>query len=746
METYTLTPDTPQASPHGGDYSSPIRITLASNAPRAVIYYTLDGSTPGPERGLPAYSGPVDLDSNATLKFVAVAGQGAKTQRSPVRIENYAFIATGKRTLAPGQRLPLSGNYSLSSPYKGSASVDVDILAADSVAAKIWGFRDILFGIQLSLPEGATAFPKISFNAPAGETRALYRLTPPGVVRWISSADTSALDAPGTYFLAVDTAAPRLSYAGESFAGDSSRLVVTIEDNVQNLALDLERSDDSGAGFTGREVNPTLVLGVNEKNPPGAPKPLTLKLKVSDHTRTTAFPADGSAYPLAQRFPSGARSPAAFHIGDDPKFPWDLIAVPFAVDKPLTLAQLRTANAAPGLRGSVLDTATGKYRFLSDDEALVPGKSLWLAAASSLPSLVLPAVQMASRKGATAWRLTLHPGWNHVADPALVPLWWPASRDNPEAYQASPVKGLHAWDAAAGTYAHAEVLEPWRGYFAYYYGSRDTVIDLLAQAPAPPAAAPVAKQATGTGIGLRLAWPWGGDLRLGTSENASDGLGREDETRPPALDPAGLRLFSDRGAARLETDIARWRPGAVYAWKVVAALPARAPGSAAKGNPDATVSLTAGAETLPPGYAAWAVSHSRGLRFPLPAPGAAAAWPWDPGFADTLDVLAGPSAALEARLADVPLRAGPFAARVLPSPGGYLLHLDLPAAARLRITLFGLDGRTVSDRSLNLPTGRYRLPGGERLAPGLYVLRIWAASSPAGSGIPVLTAVKMAIP
>jgi hypothetical protein len=745
VETYTLIPDTPQATPHGGDYSSPIRITLASNAPRAVLYYTLDGSTPGPERGLPAYAGPIDLDTNATLKFVAVAGAGALAQRSPVRIENYAFIATGKRVLDPGQRLALSGNYSLSSPYKGAASVDVDILAADSVAAEVWGFRDILFGIQLSLPDGATAFPKVSLNAPAGEARALYRLTPPGIVRWISAADTSVLDAPGTYFLAVDTAAPRVSYAGESFAGDSSRLVVTIEDNVQNLALDLERSDDSSAGFTGREVNPILVLAVNAKNPPGAPKPLTVKLKVSDHTRATSFPADGSAYPLAQRLASGVRSPAAFHIGDDPKFPWDLIAVPFAADKPLTLSQLRAANAAPGLRGSVLDTATGKYRFLSDDEALAPGKSLWLEAPASLPSLVLPALQMASRKGATGWRLTLHPGWNHVADPALAPLWWPASRADKEAYEASLLKGLHAWDATAGAYAHSEVLEPWRGYFAYYYGSRDTLIDLLTQAPAAPAAQS-AKRAAVAGIRLRLAWPWGGDLRLGTSENARDGLGPEDEARPPALDPAGLRLFSDKGAARLETDIARWRPGMVYAWKVVAGLPARAPGPAAKGNADATVSLTAGAEMLPPGYAAWAVSHSRGLRFPLPASGASAAWPWDPGFADTLDVFAGPAAALEARLADVPLRAGPFAARVLPSPGGYLLNLDLPAAARLRLTVFRLDGRAVSDRSLALPSGRYRLPGGERLAPGLYVLRIWAVESAAGSGIPVLTALKMAVP
>jgi len=759
-ETYTLVPDTPQVSPGGGDYSSPIRIVLSSSSSRAVLYYTLDGTTPGPERGLPPYSGPIDLDSNATLKVVAVAG-GANGSGGPIRIENYTFIATGKRSLAPGQSLTLSGNYSLSSPYKGASSVDVDILAADSVAAQIHGFRDILFGIRVSLPAGAAAFPKVSFNAPAGEPRALYRLSPPGVVRWIASADTSTLDAPGLYFLAVDTAAPVLRFAGETFtSGDSTRLVVTIEDNVQNLALDMERSDDSSANFAGREVNPVMVLAVNAKNPPGAPRPLTLKLRVSDHTRTTAFPADGSAYAMAQKLSAGTRSPAAFHIGDDPKFPWDLIAVPLATETPLTLSQLRKANAAPGLSGSVLNPATGKYRMLSDDETLAAGASVWLAAPISLPSLAFPALQTATRGGASAWKVTLHPGWNQVADPDLAPLWWPVTRAYPESYQASPVKGLHAWDAVAGAYVHAEVLEPWRGYFAYFYGSRDTVIDLLERAPDPPPAAapssPAAKRSA-AGIGLRLAWAQGPDLQLGASEGAADGFGPEDEARPPALDPAGTRLFSDRGGARLETDIAHWRPGAVYTWKVVAGLSARAAAKAAspQGNPDATGSLasgaglTAGAELLPPGYAAWAVSSSRGLRFAIPGDGTAASLPWHPGYADTLEVMAGPAAELEARLADVPLKTGPFAARVLPSPGGYLLRMELPTAARVRITLFTLDGRAVEDRFLDLPAGRYRLSPAGRLAPGLYALRLLATGTTgaaAGVGIPALTSLKVAIP
>ena len=157
------------------------------------------------------------MDTSATLKAVAVTGQGAKTQRGPLRIENYAFIVPGKRTLAPGGRLELSGNYALVSPNAGVPPVTVEVIAADTIAAPLQGFRDVLFGIRVSLPEGAAAFPPVRFDAPAGETRSLFQLTAPKTVRWITSADTSVLAGPGTYFLAVDTLAPTVRWSGETF-------------------------------------------------------------------------------------------------------------------------------------------------------------------------------------------------------------------------------------------------------------------------------------------------------------------------------------------------------------------------------------------------------------------------------------------------------------------------------------------------------------------------------------------------
>lgn len=748
VQAYTLIPDTPWVSHRGGDYSSKIAITLRASSTRAKLWYTLDGSTPGPESGRPAYAGPFDLDSNATLKVIAVAGQGAKTQRSPIRIENYTFISPGKRMLGPGQHIELSGNYALTSPTQGAAAVEVEVIAADSLERSLRGFRDVLFGIKVGLAGDVAAFPKVVFSAPAGEPRALFQLVTPTNVRFITTADTAQLAAPGTYFLATDTLAPVIKYSGETFTDfDSTRLVVTIEDNVSNLLLDVARSDSKAASFAGREIIPTLVLAVNQKTAPGSLAALTLRIRVDDHSRVSSFPADGSVYPLAQKFAGAVRTPAAFHIGADPSDPWDLVAIPLATDKALTLAQLRKNNSTSGLQGAIINRVTGKYRFVEADEAILPGSSIWLAAPASIPSFVFPGLQTVSRRGAGGEKLTLHPGWNQVANPTLTTLYWPVSRLYKDAYQASLLKGVHGWDASAGRYVHAEALEPWRGYIAWYGGSRDTVIDLPSRpvpAPAPPLPAKAAA-AAGPGFSLRFALAGGLDLSLGASARAEDGMGREDEVRPPSRSENGTRLFSMRSGKRLETDLARWRSGSVYAWTVVAGLTARP----AQGNPEATQSLAGYAEGLPEGYSAWAVSKSRGLRFPLGrGPQTSGAFiPWHPGFVDTLEVLAGPTGELEARLAAIPLKAGPFSARISTASGSFLLRLDLPAAARIRLTVWTLDGRAVEGRNLELPEGRYQIAGARsgRYPAGLYALQIEATVS-GSPRIPAHTALKFAIP
>nr|MDQ3003435.1 chitobiase/beta-hexosaminidase C-terminal domain-containing protein [Fibrobacterota bacterium] len=564
-ETYTLIPDTPFASHRGGDYSSLISITLSSSAAGAEIYYTLDGSTPGPERGLPPYKDPFSLDTSATLKAVAVAGQGAKLQRSPMRIENYTFISPGKRVLGPGQRIEFSNNYSLISTLPGASPVDVEVVAVDSMK-NLKGFRDILFGIRLSLPQGSAAFPKVVLNAPGGEPRSLYAMLPSGLGKYMTGKDTSEISAPGTYFLAVDTLAPIITYSAESFTDeDSTRLVITIQDNVSNLLLDLERSDSKIAGFTGREITATLVLAVSLKNPEGSILPLTIRLSADDHSRKTVFPAGGSRYALAQRFTKAVRTPAAFHIGTSAAEPWDLVSIPLATTPPLTLAQLRKNNAVTDLEGATYDAAAGNYRFITLNEPLLPGASIWLASSASLPSLEFPGIQTNNRGGAGAYKLTLRPGWNQVANPTMDTLYWPVTRAFPDVYDLSQAKGLHGWNAGTGEYAHAEILEPWRGFIAYYKGTRDTMVTLLNRPVTFPAPVKAGKSAAGnaafrpaSGFMFRLNLAGGISIRLGASSSAADGIGMEDESQPPARSENAPRLYSARRNHRLETDMMRW--------------------------------------------------------------------------------------------------------------------------------------------------------------------------------------------
>jgi hypothetical protein len=745
-ETYTLIPDAPTASHRDGDYSSLITITLTVSSARAAIYYTLDGSAPGPERPHTAYTKPFTLDTSATLKAIAVAGTGDKSQRSPLRIENYTFISPGRRVLGPGSRIELSHNYSLASRLAGASPVDVEVLAVDSLKLPT-GFRDVVFGIHLSLPEGAPAFPKIMINAPSGEARSLYAYQTAEQARYVSSNDSIEISAPGTYFLALDTSAPIITYSGETFTmEDSTRLVVSIKDNISNLLLDMERSDKPSAGFRGKEINGMPLLNVSLQNPKGSLLPLTVRLKVDDHANASTFPNDGSAYALSQRFTGAIRTPAAFHIGGSAEDPWDLVAIPLALDPALTLAQLRKNNAAPSLQAATLDPKTGLYRNLAANEPMPPGTSVWLGATTSIPSMVFPALRTVSRRGVAAYTLTLHHGWNQVANPCLTPMYWPVTRAFPETYDVSPLKGLHVFNPATGNYDHAESLEPWRGYFAWYDGGRDTLVTLRSDTVPAPARSKSAKSGASAGfrIGLRLAG--GPGIRLGATPRASDAVGLEDEPQPMGRRPDAPRLYSARPGIRLETDLVKWSPGAVSGWTLVMGLPAGNPrntspadGRGAGSGTDSVGGSAGGAGArvegleLPEGYSAWAVSRKRGMRFPISQ---GAAIPMHAGFADTLDVMAGPSAAVDARLASIPVSVGAFDLGLEAAPGSFALRLQLPGASRLRLHVWSLAGRRLESGSLDLPEGVYRLVrnrDGQGYPAGIYVLSVeWAGGGKSG--------------
>lgn len=727
-EIYRLVPAPPIATPKGGDYATATTITLQASSPKARIYYTLDGSTPGLDSRL--YDQPFQLDTNATLKAVAVSGQGAEAIKGLPLVETYIFFLPSRHVLNPGDKYDLTSKYSIANSPAGS-KIEVEVLTADSL--KTHGFRDIQFGIRVGLTDGAPSFPAVYFNEPAGEERSLYEVTAAGTV-YLSSADNVKLPEPGVYFLGIDTEPPVIAVSQEKFVEDDSTLeVLTVHDNVANLLMDLERSDAPDLNQSEKKIGNQEFVQLRMKAKSGSSLvPLTLKLRVDDHHNLATFPDDpASAYQVAQRIPA-VRSPGNLRIGFSPDYPWDLVSVPMDLEKPLTLDKLRGDNSASGLIGMVWNPRDTIYHPLRGDEPIPGGASVWLGMETSLTSLAFSDVQTKTHYGNQSYKVTLHPGWNMVGNPGLATLYWPYTKRVSEVIDASNVKGLHAPNGGDGWF-DTDSLEPWKGYFVFLKGTSDASVELrTTPVDAPSVSLASAKAgAAPAGLSLRLSLGSFQQLRLGASPAAVDGMGIEDEPQPPVRADRSPRLAALRGRALLGTDVMHWAPGVLYRWKVVAGLPAAPPRDR---NGEVTpASARVEGLVLPEGYAAWAVSAKRGLKFPL-TPGASL--PLAPGFTDSLEILAGPAAELEARLASIPARVRDFRLVVAPArEGGAVLHLRLPRAVEMRWSLWTTTGRSAGEGLLRLPEGIYELP--LRMAAsgrGLYVFHAeWSGDGPAGA-------------
>ena len=87
---------TPMFSPAGGTYSSPQTVTISTFTAGATIYYTTDGSTPGPWSTV--YTGPISVTASETINAIAFL---AGWTNSSVASAAYTFIG--------GPYLPLGG-------------------------------------------------------------------------------------------------------------------------------------------------------------------------------------------------------------------------------------------------------------------------------------------------------------------------------------------------------------------------------------------------------------------------------------------------------------------------------------------------------------------------------------------------------------------------------------------------------------------------------------------------------------
>jgi hypothetical protein len=84
--SYTFQAATPAFSPRGGTYSAAQTVSLSSITPDAVIYYTLDGSTPTTS-SIP-YAEAIPVTQNATIKAIATV---ASWSNSSAATANYAL-------------------------------------------------------------------------------------------------------------------------------------------------------------------------------------------------------------------------------------------------------------------------------------------------------------------------------------------------------------------------------------------------------------------------------------------------------------------------------------------------------------------------------------------------------------------------------------------------------------------------------------------------------------------------------
>jgi hypothetical protein len=132
---------------------------------------------------------------------------------------------------------------------------------------------------------------------------------------------------------------------------------------------------------------------------------------------------------------------------------------------------------------------------------------------------------------------------------------------------------------------------------------------------------------------------------------------------------------------------------------------------------------------LPAGDEAWAVSESRGMKFPL-VPGASV--PASGLAQDSLLVMAGPKEKLAALLDRLSMTAPKLDAKLTAAGNGFQLRLSLPSRARIRATLWSLQGSRLGTLSTGLLSeGTYEFGFASdfgnrpaRLGPGMYVLTV----------------------
>lgn len=709
---YTLKPSAPVALPAPGDpVPAGTTVILRSRRKGGIVHYSNDPTTDlTSNQGYPD-SVAVTLNASTNLYALVAMGSAANRSYSDILPLHYdVFTSAPSDTLAVGGTRPISGGFLYQNQSK--QPVIAKVRTADGLG--LAGFSDMSLVVSLQALDPGQAL-KVAFTKPAGGRVSLYRFAG-GQVEYMGGKDSATLTLPGDYFTAVDIQPPAIALLKQvPKEGDSTTVRLRITDNVANPTCEIA-SPGLKNGTTTRKPDTAGIVSVNLKGGSGDPKPLWLRVVSRDAYDSSALPALPGVKIYVTQLWSKVTTPQVLTIGQGQEQElWDLTGLPVAAGTGMKWAQLRGAN--PDLQACVW--RDGAYASLDDSADIRQGMAFWVGSHARHSSLTVPNLRAGESGPDGTYQLHLQPGWNLVTSPSLDRVYWPIT---PAVSQAGTTALKAPYRYARdlpGKWQQTDTLEPWIGYFIHYYGDLDTLITVYSS----PGSRPAAKAAAGLpmegAIGLTFSAEGVLPLRLGARAEAQDAAGPEDEPSPPAWGK-GFAAWSQRGAGKLITDLIRFRPGATAEWRMIVE-----PGSAEIRNLKLTEAL------LPPGYEAWALSRTRGVKTRL---GPDAPLPIPESGPDTLAIYAGTQAGLAAigEWARTPESIGALAFDVEKGRGQAFLRLSLPWNAKAGAEVYTLSGRRVAEilpRSLASGTYRLRLFSGTPAQILILRLRIVGPSS-----------------
>jgi len=654
-------PPAPLIDPAGGSFDAAVIVSLSCSADSVSLFYTLDGTDPdtmvhGSTR---LFLSGFQLASDAEVRARAYR----KGLSGPVASASFRIVAlpASGDTLAPGGSRAIDGLRRVSYPFQ-DASAPILLLPGAPWNPKPPGFDRVGTLFQVRPLDTAATFPGLSVTGDSLDELSLFRRDANSAILWMPRKDGGLwIPGAGTYFCGRDTLPPHIRVTGTTPHGNDSLTVhLLVEDNVAAVQAKLRfgRTPIDSIGWwtapSGENLDFTLPV------PSDPALPLEVNFTVTDQSSSRDLPAKGFLT-LPRPLPSMS-DPLALKAG----VKWKMAGMPLAPGLSLSLKELAARSGTGPLYAAVWRGRTppdSGYKMLSADDTLPGGKGFWIASDGDAPSLNFPPARAVASDSDGLFPILLDSGWNLVTCPSLRPLAWPISIHDGDVYLRSHLKPLFAYDDTG--YARPDSLRPWQAYYVHF--DKDTVVHVGALAPHAVARLSAASAPSAPGGFLRLDLTAGDGIRLalGASRSARDGLGVEDEGQPPGFAAKSAAWLSREGRA-LAVDYVAWNPDHALRWTL-----------ALRSQPAGAL-LAVPAAVLPPGQEAWAVSPSRGLKWPL-APGSNIPVTGD----DTLLLFAGTPAAL-ARVPELQsgrLAAGAFAARLRASAGGLELILDLPSEA-----------------------------------------------------------------